>query len=173
MTWNWQKRDWPKFTWNRQRLDLAEKEFLVGGGVFVGAVRHLAEDERNQLTVEAMSSEAVTTSEIEGEILDRAGVQSSIQRQLGLTTSNRKVGPAERGASEMMVTLYKTYSEPLTSKMLFDWHRMLMTGRKDLKDLGRYRTSSEPMQVVSGRIGSPTIHFEAPPSKAVPAEMVE
>jgi len=171
MTWNWQKHDWPKFTWNQHRLTLAEQEFLVGGGIFVGAVRHLAEDERNQLTVEAMSSEAVTTSEIEGEILDRASVQSSIQRQLGLTTSNRRVGPAERGVSEMMVRLYKTYSEPLTGKMLFDWHRMLMTGRKDLKDLGRYRTSSEPMQVVSGRIGSPKTHFEAPPSSNVPSEM--
>src|SRR5215813_8254561 len=173
MTWNWQKRDWPKFTWNRQRLDLAEKEFLVGGGVFVGAVRHLGEDERNQLTVEAMSSEAVTTSEIEGEILDRTSVQSSIQRQLGLTADDRRVGPAERGVSEMMVGLYKNYSEPLSDRTLFDWHKMLMSGRKDVKDLGRYRTGTEPMQVVSGRIGSPKIHFEAPPSKKVPSEMAQ
>src|SRR5215470_15757197 len=157
MTWNWQLVDWPNFAWKASRLTTAEQQFLVAGGTFVGAIKHLGEEDRNQLTVEAMSSEAVTTSEIEGEILDRASVQSSIQRQLGLTTSDRKVGPAERGASEMMVTLYKTYSEPLTSKMLFDWHRMLMTGRKNPKDLGRYRTSSEPMQVVSGRIGSPTI----------------
>src|SRR5262244_3478532 len=116
MAWNWQKPDWPNFRWDRARLEAAEKQFLVGGGVFVGTVRHLGKDERDQLTVEAMSTEAVTTSEIEGEILDRASVQSSIQRQLGLTTSDRKVGPAERGVSEMMVKLYKTYSEPLTGK---------------------------------------------------------
>src|SRR5262249_29626979 len=136
MTWNWQKRDWPKFTWNRQRLDLAEKEFLVGGGVFVGAVRHLGEDERNQLIVEAMSTEAVTTSEIEGEILDRASVQSSIQRQLGLAADNRRPAPAERGISEMMVTLYETFATPLSGGMLFAWHRMLMGGRQDLTDVG-------------------------------------
>src|SRR5215475_16066382 len=109
MTWNWQKTDWPKFTWNRQRLELAEREFLVGGGVFVGAVRHLCEDERNQLTVEAMSSEAVTTSEIEGEILDRAGVQSSIQRQLGLTASDRFFFHATRAAYKNMVSLHNAY----------------------------------------------------------------
>jgi Fic family protein len=173
MTWNWQKPDWPKFTWNQRRLDLAEQEFLRGGGIFVGAVRHLGDEERNRLTVVAMSSEAVTTSEIEGEILDRASVQSSIQRQLGLTADDRKVGPAERGVSEMMVGLYKTYSEPLSHEMLFVWHKMLMSGRKDLKDLGRYRTGTEPMQVVSGRTGSPKIHFEAPPSKKVPSEMAQ
>ena len=39
MTWNWQQRDWPNFAWNQQRLNSAEQEFLVGGGIFVGAVR--------------------------------------------------------------------------------------------------------------------------------------
>jgi Fic family protein len=71
----------------------------------------------------------------------------------------------------MMVGLYKTSSEPLSGKMLFEWHRMLMSGRRDLTAVGRYRTSAEPMQVVSGAVGSPKIHFEAPPSNKVPSEM--
>jgi Fic family protein len=70
-----------------------------------------------------------------------------------------------------MVDLYRSFSEPLSTQMLFGWHRMVTTGRKDLADIGKYRTSREPMQVVSGRIGAPTIHSEAPPSKQVPAEM--
>jgi hypothetical protein len=43
MTWNWQQPDWPKFAWNRARLALAEQQFLVGGGVFVGTVKHWGE----------------------------------------------------------------------------------------------------------------------------------
>jgi Fic family protein len=171
MTWNWQQPDWPHFTWNQGRLALPEKEFLVASGMFVGAIKHLGDDDRNQLTVEAMSTEALTTSEIEGEILNRASVQSSIQRQLGLVADNRRVGPAERGISEMMIDLYTTFASPLTHDTLFEWHRMLTSGRTDLSDIGRYRTSSEPMQVVSGPVGSPKIHFEAPPSDKVPAEM--
>src|SRR5207302_2820000 len=81
MTWNWQRPDWPNFRWQRTRLEAAEKQFLVSGGVFVGSVRHLVKEERNQLTIEAMSTEAVTTSEIEGEILDRASVQSSLRKR--------------------------------------------------------------------------------------------
>jgi Fic family protein len=105
MAWNWQKPDWPNFRWDHTRLEVAEKQFLVGGGVFVGTVRHLGKEERDQLTVEALSTEAVTTSEIEGEILDRAGVQSSLRKQLGIATDEWRVRPEERGIAEMTIDL--------------------------------------------------------------------
>lgn len=171
MTWNWQKPDWPNFRWDRTRLEAAEKQFLVSGGVFVGSVRHLGKEEHNQLTIEAMSTEALTTSEIEGEILDRASVQSSLRRQLGLATDERRVRPAERGIAEMMVDLYRSFAELLSEEMLFRWHRMVMSGSRNLRGVGRYRTGKEPMQVISGLIGEPRVHFEAPPSSRVQSEM--
>jgi Fic family protein len=171
MTWNWQKSDWPNFAWDRLRLEKAEQQFLLGGGVLVGTVKHLAQEDREQLTVESMSTEAVTTSEIEGEILDRASVQSSIRKQLGLTTDNRRVRPAEHGIAEMMVDLYRSFSESLSEGMLFRWHEMIVSGRRDLKDVGRFRRGADPMQVVSGRIDAPRVHLEAPPSSQVPSEM--
>jgi Fic family protein len=172
MTWNWQLPDWPNFKWDRSQISVAEEQFLLGAGVAIGTVKHLGEDEHNQLLVEVMSGEAVTTSAIEGEVLDRASVQSSILRQLGLASPDkRRVMPAEQGIAEMMVDLYRSFSQPLSNEMLFGWHRMMTSGRKDLVDIGRYRTSREPMQVVSGPIGAPTVHLEAPPSKQVPAEM--
>ncbi len=171
MIWNWQKPDWPNFRWDHTRLEAAEKQFLVGGGVFVGTVRHLGKDERDLLTVEVMSAEAITTSEIEGEILDRASVQSSLRKQLGIATDGRRVRPAERGIAEMMVDLYRSFAEPLSEETLFRWHRMVMSGSRNLRDVGRYRTGSEPMQVVSGASDEPRVHFEAPPSPRVPSEM--
>ncbi|HXY13680.1 MAG TPA: Fic family protein [Terriglobales bacterium] len=171
MAWNWQRTDWPNFRWDRARLEAAEKQFLVGGGVFVGTIRHLGKEDRDQLTIEAMSTEAVTTSEIEGEILDRASVQSSLRKQLGLATDERRVRPAERGIAEMMVDVYRSFAEPLSEEMLFRWHRMVMSGSRNLRDVGRYRTGAEPMQVVSGPIGEARVHFEAPPSSRVQSEM--
>jgi Domain of unknown function (DUF4172) len=64
MTWNWLQPDWPDFTWNRDRLAAAEKEFVLGSGVFLGAIKHLGDADRNQLTVEAMSTEALTTGSL-------------------------------------------------------------------------------------------------------------
>ncbi len=171
MKWNWQRSDWPNFSWDANRLRKAEAQFLIGSGVFAGTLRHLGTEDQEQLTVEAISSEAITTAEIEGEFLDRASVQSSIRRQFGLATDHRRVKPAEQGISEMMVTLYRTFAEPLSDEMLFGWNRMLTNGRRDLTNIGSYRTGAEPMQVVSGNLGSPTVHFEAPPSAKVPREM--
>ncbi|HEY1502483.1 MAG TPA: Fic family protein [Acidobacteriaceae bacterium] len=171
MTWNWQKSDWPNFRWEASQLSHAEEQFLLGAGVAIGTARHLGEDDRSQVLIELMSGEAVTTSAIEGEILNRASVQSSIQKQLGLAAEPRPVAPAEQGIAEMMVDLYDSHTEPLTQARLFRWHRMLMSGRRDLVDIGRYRTSEEPMQIVSGAVGARRVHFEAPPSGRVPEEM--
>jgi Fic family protein len=171
MDWNWQWPDWPDFRWNAHRLMKAEERFLIEAGMCAGAVKHLGADDREELIVEAMSSEALTTSEIEGEMLDRDSVQSSIRRQLGLGTDNRRPGPAEAGIAEMTVNLYRSYDAPLTEEMLFAWHRMVTNGRRDLTDVARYRTHQDPMQVVSGPLSRPRVHFEAPPSSAIQAEM--
>lgn len=171
MRWNWQQSEWPEFSWDESRLVKAEERFLLGGGQFLGTVKHLAGEDRDQIVVEAMSNEAVTTSEIEGELLNRDSVQSSIRRQLGLASDHRRVQPAEQGISEMMVDLFRHHAKPLAERTLFSWHRMVMNGRSDLDDIGRYRTHTEPMQVVSGAVYQPTIHFEAPPSGRVAKEM--
>ena len=171
MMWNWRRPEWPKFSWNPDLLLKAEGQFLLGAGMFVGTFAHLGSDDRDQLVIEALSTEALTTSEIEGEILDRASVQSSIRRQLGLGTDQRRVKAAEQGIAEMTVDLYRSFAAPLSDDMLFAWHRMVTNGRRDLKDIGRYRTHDEPMQIVSGPIHDPDVHFEAPPTDKVPREM--
>jgi Fic family protein len=71
----------------------------------------------------------------------------------------------------MMVNLYRTFETPLTHETLFEWHRMLCNGRRDLVDVGRYRTHEDAMQVVSGAIHRPKVHFEAPPSKQMQSQM--
>jgi len=73
--------------------------------------------------------------------------------------NERRVRPAEQGIAEMMVDLYRSFSKPLSQEMLFRWHEMIVSGRHDLKDVGRYRMGTEPMQVVSGRIDAPRVHF--------------
>ena len=137
----------------------------------VGAYKHLRDEDKLTFLIEHLSSEAITTSEIEGEHLSRDSVQSSFRRHFGLATDHRRVKPAEDGIAEMMVDLYQNFSQTLSHELLFQWHKMLMSGRRDLDDIGRYRTHADPMRVVSGAIAAPNIHFEAPPSKLVQKEM--
>ena len=171
MIWNWQQDDWPNFRWDARKLVSAETAFAEGAGVVIGASKHLAEPERQGLSIEILSHEAVDSSAIEGEHLDRDSVQSSILRQLGLAAPPRRASPAEAGIAEMMVDLYRHMPEPLTEATLLEWHHLLMRGRGDLMDIGRYRTDTQPMQIVSGAIHAPKVHYEAPPSQRVPDEM--
>lgn len=171
MIWNWRQPDWPNFDWQPVRLRRAEDLFLLEGGTLAGAVKHLGAADREQVEVESMSVEAITTSEIEGEILDRASVQSSIRRQLGLATDGHVAAPKEEGIAGMMVDLHRSFVEPLSDEKLGEWHRLVVKGRSDVREIGRYRSDPEPMRVVSGAVYEPKVHFEAPPSEAVPGEM--
>lgn len=170
MPWNWEDPDWPRFRWDAARLAAAEALFAQQAGVLVGAVQHLEPDVRDGFVVQLMSDEAYDTSAIEGEMLDRDSVQSSVKRQLGLK-SERKAGPAEAGIAELMVDAYRNIAKPLDEQRLFDWHAMVMNGRRDLRAIGGYRTHSEPMQIVSGPFQKQRVHFEAPPSPQVGPEM--
>lgn len=174
MTWNWQHSNWPNFSYSAERFREAESQFLHKAGVMAGSLKHVSEEDRERLTVSLVSDEALKTSKIEGEILDRDSLQSSVRRQFGLKVDeagNRKASAAEQGVSEMMVDLYKHYDQPLSNEQLFSWHSMLMNGRRDLANIGAYRTHEEPMQIVSGKLYDPTVHFQAPPSRQVPGEM--
>lgn len=174
MAWNWQQTDWPRFRWDSARLARAEEAFLVSGGVLAGVVEHLDEADRDTLRVQLIAGDAADTSEIEGEILDRASVQSSLQRQLGLVgpaDGHPRVRPGEAGIAGLMVDLYRSFAEPLTHERLWAWHGLLMSGGRDLADVGRYRNDPRPMQIISGRIDRPVVHFEAVPTARVDAEM--
>ena len=171
MKWNWQQPDWPNFTYKTDDLERAEQDLLHGSGMLFGAYKHLTGEDRDRLKVELISSEALKTSEIEGEYLDRDSLQSSIRRHFRLQTDGRKVPPAERGIADLMVDLYHSYHDALDHGTLYRWHRMLTNGRTNLKDIGCYRTGEDPMQVVSGPLHDPNIHFEAPPANRIKKEM--
>lgn len=75
-------------------------------------MRHIVSEQRDQLRIELLSDEAIKTSAIEGETLDRLRVQSSLRRQLGLATDRRPVQPREHGIAELMIDVYGTYASP-------------------------------------------------------------
>src|SRR6185503_7857190 len=169
--WNWQQDDWPQFRFEPVALAAKEASFLLRGGVLQGALLHLRDDDKSMLTVDLIGNEALNTSEIEGELLNCDSVQSSIRRNFGLATDVRRIPPAEQGIADLMTDLYRGFAEPLTHETLFRWHLMLTSGRRDLKNFGAYRSNDEPMQIVSGPIGNPIVHFEAPPATIVTKEM--
>lgn len=171
MTWNWTQPGWPIFSYDAAALEALERRFLLSSGEILGAVRHVGGDERDRLRIELLSEEAMRTSAIEGEVLDRLSVQSSLRRQFGLAPDSYPQKPREQGVSEMTVDVYSAFATPLDHQTLFRWHSMLLSHDPKLETVGGYRRHGDAMQIVSGRLDRPTVHFEAPPSARVPEEM--
>lgn len=171
MSWNWQKKEWPNFTYDAGTIEPLEREYARLLGVVTGVMKHVDEQEKNQIIVQILSTEGVKTAEIEGDMLHRESVQSSIRRKLGFSTVKRNVKPAEAGMAEMMVAVYQDYASPVTKSELDRWNAAVLQGRTDIERIGDYRTHDDPMQIVSCEIGNETVHFEAPPSNDVPLYM--
>src|SRR6188472_3672019 len=112
MEWNWQYQNWPRFAYKAEVLEALERQFMLKSGEFLGAFRHMGSKDRDRLKIELIRDEALKTSEIEGELLDRDSVQSSLLHQFGLDANKTRVPDAERGISEMMVDLTR-HSEHL------------------------------------------------------------
>ena len=77
--WNWQKEKWPHFSFDDTTLAALEHQFSQNTGTVVGALKHVRMEEKNSFLVEVLSNEALKTSEIEGEYLNRDSIQSSIK----------------------------------------------------------------------------------------------
>lgn len=173
MSWNWQLPDWPKFRYASSTIIEQERKFLLGLGSAAAFLKNIESIDYKNFVVEILSQEGIDSSKIEGEILDRESLQSSIKRQFGLQSVKGGERGKEVGMAELLCNVYETFNAPLTHKMLEQWHKKLFYSRTELSDIGKYRTHSEPMQIVSSRFGATKVFFEAPPSTIILKEMTK
>lgn len=172
MKWNWELPGWPNFTYDGEALAGMEAAFLKGSGELSGMLSHVGTEQQSHLRSDFLEDEAVQTSRIEGEVLDRASIQLSIRRNLGLKVADGVVEKSrEKGIADLLADGESTFAEPLVSGQLYRWHEMLFQGQVTNEGKAQFRKDGDPMQVVSGPIHEPVVHFEAPPSQSVPIEM--
>ncbi len=169
--YNWQQKDWPRFKFSLNGIEDDLLSFSRKLGRVSGVLDALPEDTKQEAIVDIILTEAIKTSEIEGEFPTRKDVLSSIRKNLGLHYSPEYIrDKSAAGLGELMIDVRNTFKEPLTNKKLFQWHRLLLGEKKDIK-VGQWRTHTDPMQVISGAMGKQKVHYEAPPSSIVPKEM--
>jgi len=175
-TYIYQRKHWPDFGWNRERLAGPLAALRHRQGRLIGRMEGLGFRLRTEANLRTLTEDVVKSSEIEGEILDRDQVRSSLARHLGMDIG--ALTPADRnveGVVEMTLDATENYREPLTAKRLFAWHAALFpTGRSGMAKItvGAWRTEkSGPMQVVSGPAGRERVHFEAPVAARLDHEM--
>ncbi len=139
-------------------------------------MERLGSEFRCQAELDAVTEEALKNAEIEGEILRRDSVHSSVARRLGVP--NAALGPEDRraeGLVQMTLDATKNFGAPLTRERLFGWHAALFpaeySGLRRIR-VGAWRDDAEgPMEVRSGPVGRERVHFQAPPAERVETEM--
>lgn len=159
--WIWQQADWPHFHWRPDSLAGVLRECVQAQGRLSGMTGSVGA----QPELDAMLQNILTSSAIEGERLNVGSVRSSLARRLGLA-DEQAVNARSEGLAELMLDVTRQHAQPLTLQRLYHWHHLLFPNESSL--LGptiKVATlrGDEPMQVVSGRLDRPTVHFEAPP----------
>jgi Fic family protein len=168
--------NWPTFEWDQRGLAKKLAAVRHRQGRLIGRMQELGFPLREEAVLQTLTEDVLKSSEIEGEILDKDQVRSSIARRLGMDAAG--LPSADRnveGVVEMMLDATQKYQEKLTQDRLFGWHASLFpTGRSGMRKIivGAWRDEkSGPMQVVSGPFGRERVHYEAPVAGRVDAEM--
>ncbi|WP_027328427.1 Fic family protein [Marinimicrobium agarilyticum] len=171
----WQHPDWPHFYWDETRLRPRLDYLRLLQGRLLGRTEAAPEQADLEVEMDALIQSAIRTSEIEGEHLDVGSVRSSVARQLGVKQAGLVGRPTPESESlvELLLEATRKPGEALTLEQLCRWQAMLFPkGPGLLADIrvGALRGEA-PMQVVSGRVDRPKIHFEAPPRKGLDTEL--
>jgi Fic family protein len=168
--------DWPLFEWSSEKLLPLLSNVRNRQGKLIGKMGTLGFDLRNEANLEILTQEVIKSTEIEGEILEKEQVRSSIARKLGLDISGLVY--SERhvdGIVDLMIDATKNFDKELNTERLFSWHSALFpTGESGMYKItaGHWRDDSKGlMQVVSGAIGKEKVHFQAPPASVIENEM--
>jgi Fic family protein len=165
--------DWPRFRWNQDAISPRLAAVRHKQDRLIGRMQALGFTLRKEAELRTLTLEVLKSSEIEGEILDKEQVRSSVARRLGvdigaLTPEDRKV----EGVVEMVLDATRNYDKPLTRERLFAWHASLFpTGYSGLRKINTGAWRDAPMEVVSGPIGHERVHFEGPPADRIEREM--
>ncbi len=170
-TYLWQLISWPHFSYDKSALKILLRDAKKAQVYILAQESFFKTNDEAEFIIE----EALTTSAIEGEKLDRSSIRSSVAKRLGIPTAGlSRINQKTDGVVEVLIDATKNYENKLTHKRLFSWHACLFptgySGMSKIRVAG-YRTGEEPMQVVSGALGEEKIHFLAPPSTLLKKEM--
>ena len=172
MTWIWQQPDWPDFRYDKRALEDRELEFRLNSERLAGRFDALPMASQEDATIDLLLSEAIKTSAIEGEDLDRESVRSSLLSLITSDTLPENTDQKAAGAAMLLVHVRKNWQTSLTHELLGKWQSMAVPEQRYTPlQRGAYRNDPSPMQIVSGPYGREKVHYEAPPAAKVPDEM--
>ena len=171
--WIWQQQGWPHFCWQDEPLQSRLRAAQRNLGLLLGT--HSAQGSTQAQALDTLLANILASSAIEDERLNAQSVRSSLARRLALSQEGVSeeqpypISDRSEGLAAMMLDAIDNRHQPLTLERLLQWHHWLFPAEDwtlQRVHVGQLR-GEEPMQVVSGRLDRPTVHFEAPPRQGL------
>jgi Fic family protein len=175
-TYSWQLPDWPNYRFDHQsqKIQSSVLGFSQESSRIQGAVSQLTVTLQYDAYIDILMNEAISTSEIEGEYLNRNSVRSSIKHYLGLDAKGSERSDLKAdGIANLMVDVRQSIGSNITHQKLYQWQTMALPQASLLYNptVGQYRTGLDEMRIVSGPIHKPKVHYIAPPASRVGSDM--
>lgn len=172
--WIWQYSEYPNFTYDREALEPLIQKVTLEQGKLIAFFSVMDEANIKQTQLKTMENEIIASCAIEGEMLNRDSVRSSIKKKLGLENDTHYLNKnKEDHYVDILIDANTHYDEELTLETIFGWHyAMFEEGYRNFRhiNVGAFRSEGE-MQIVSGYIGNEKVYYEAPPRERLEAEM--
>lgn len=172
-TWIWEYKNWYQFTWDENTILPLLRETHLKLGVLIGKTETVDKEQNLTTSLDTLLQNIISSSAIEGEKLNVESVRSSLAERMGIQINRQQASERSEGLALMMLDATDNLNTPLSLQRLFKWHEWLFPPSElrlyDI-EVGKLRCD-DPMQVVSGRIDKPKVHFEAPPKKRLQNEL--
>jgi Fic family protein len=172
--WIWEQDAYPHFFYDLNKLEHLIQEVSLEQGYLIAITQTMNSDNIAQRQLEALMSEAISTSAIEGEILNRDSVKASIAQKLGLIgIDSLKRDETTDYLIEILIDANTNYAQDLTLERLFGWHNALFPS--GYSGLGKINVATfrgeDPMEVIGGGAGKEKTYYVAPPRSILEHEM--
>ncbi len=164
----------PAFSWQESVIEPRLEKLQTSLSEVLPGSADLLSESQTQVHIDTLVQTALRSSEIEGEVLNARSVRSSVVNKLGLQTAGfTEQGTAQTDAiAELLIEATTNLDQPIALATLFNWQAKLFVESGPLTsiNIGSLRAEG-PMQVISGRIDKPVVHFEAPPLTRLESEL--
>ena len=172
--WIWQQENYPNFTYDSKKLENLIQKISLEQGYLLALTQTMNKENIIQRQLDALMSEAMSTSAIEGELLNRDSVKASIAKKFGFEEVDyKKLDESTDNLVEILIDANTNYKEDLTLERLFGWHNALFP--KGYSGLHKINTASfrdnDTMQIVGGYAGNEEVYYEAPQRKNLDNEI--
>lgn len=160
--WIWEHQNYPLFTYDKDEIDATIFEVSKIQGTLEGMLKHLSNQDESSIKLESAIDEIMTSSKIEGEILQRSSVRSSLRKQIEKIDDHLSSKHTDNLAK--IQNDANSYNQPLSVEKLHEWHyNLLIEGKYDTTQVtpGAFRDYDD-MYVLSGEGIHTRVHYKAP-----------